>query len=110
LLNVISPLWIDSDNYAIEYNRKYFVNGAGICLYLATQTNVDCFAALVMTALGYQSERGVSDRLSPKPPGHCDRSEAISLKQRQPGRTRLLRCARNDRLGQGPLFPLTKYA
>lgn len=35
------PSWIDSDNYAMEYNRKYFLNGAGIGLYLATQTNVE---------------------------------------------------------------------
>jgi HK97 family phage portal protein len=35
------PVWIDSDNYAMEYNRKYFINGAGIGLYIATQTNVE---------------------------------------------------------------------
>jgi hypothetical protein len=22
------PSWIDSDNYAMEYNRKFFINGA----------------------------------------------------------------------------------
>lgn len=35
------PAWIDSDNYAMEYNRKYFINGAGIGLYLATQSNAE---------------------------------------------------------------------
>lgn len=35
------PTWIDSDNYAMEYNRKFFINGAAIGLYLATQTNVE---------------------------------------------------------------------
>lgn len=35
------PVWIDSDNYAMEYNRKYFINGAGIGLFLATQTNIE---------------------------------------------------------------------
>jgi HK97 family phage portal protein len=35
------PVWIDSDNYAMEYNRKYFINGAGIGLYLTTQSNVE---------------------------------------------------------------------
>lgn len=35
------PVWIDSDNYAMEYNRKYFINGAGIGMYLATQTNAE---------------------------------------------------------------------
>jgi HK97 family phage portal protein len=35
------PTWIDSDNYAMEYNRKFFLNGASVGLYLATQTNVE---------------------------------------------------------------------
>lgn len=35
------PVWIDSDNYAMEYNRKFFLNGAAIGLYLATQTNIE---------------------------------------------------------------------
>jgi HK97 family phage portal protein len=35
------PVWIDSDNYALEYNRKYFQNGAQIGLYVQTDTNVE---------------------------------------------------------------------
>lgn len=35
------PTWIDSDNYAMEYNRKFFINGAAIGLYIATDTNVE---------------------------------------------------------------------
>jgi HK97 family phage portal protein len=34
------PSWIDSDNYATEYNRKFFQNGANIGLYVQTDTNV----------------------------------------------------------------------
>jgi phage portal protein BeeE len=28
------PSWIDSDNYAMEYNRKFFINGASVWLYV----------------------------------------------------------------------------
>jgi HK97 family phage portal protein len=35
------PSWIDSDNYAMEYNRKFFINGAQVGLYLQTDTNVE---------------------------------------------------------------------
>jgi HK97 family phage portal protein len=35
------PTWIDSDNYAMEYNRKFFINGAQIGLYVQTDTNVE---------------------------------------------------------------------
>ena len=35
------PVWIDSDNYAMEYNRKYFLNGAQIGLYIQSDTNVE---------------------------------------------------------------------
>jgi phage portal protein BeeE len=35
------PVWIDSDNYAMEYNRKFFLNGANIGLYIETETNVE---------------------------------------------------------------------
>ncbi|HEX3861285.1 MAG TPA: phage portal protein [Stellaceae bacterium] len=35
------PSWIDSDNYAMEYNRKFFINGANIGLFLQTETNVE---------------------------------------------------------------------
>jgi HK97 family phage portal protein len=35
------PTWIDSDNYAMEYNRKYFINGAQVGLYIQTETNVE---------------------------------------------------------------------
>jgi len=35
------PSWIDSDNYAMEYNRKYFINGAQVGLYIQTDTNVE---------------------------------------------------------------------
>jgi SPP1 gp7 family putative phage head morphogenesis protein len=35
------PTWIDSDNYAMEYNRKFFINGANIGMYLQTDTNVE---------------------------------------------------------------------
>jgi HK97 family phage portal protein len=35
------PVWIDSDNYAMEYNRKYFLNGAQIGLYVQSDTNVE---------------------------------------------------------------------
>jgi HK97 family phage portal protein len=35
------PVWIDTDNYAMEYNRKFFLNGAAIGLYIATQTNIE---------------------------------------------------------------------
>jgi hypothetical protein len=34
------PVWIDGDNYAMEYNRKYFQNGAPI-LYVQSHTNVE---------------------------------------------------------------------
>lgn len=35
------PVWIDTDNYSWEWNRKYFLNGASIGLYIATQTNIE---------------------------------------------------------------------
>jgi HK97 family phage portal protein len=35
------PVWIDSDNYAMEYNRKYFQNGAQIGLYVQSSSNVE---------------------------------------------------------------------
>lgn len=35
------PAWIDSDNYAMEYNRKFFINGANIGMYLTTESNVE---------------------------------------------------------------------
>jgi HK97 family phage portal protein len=35
------PSWIDSDNYAMEYNRKFFQNGANIGLYIQSETNVE---------------------------------------------------------------------
>jgi len=35
------PVWIDSDNYLMEYNRKFFLNGAALGLFIATQTNVE---------------------------------------------------------------------
>src|SRR6185312_246828 len=35
------PVWIDSDNYAMEYNRKFFINGAQVGLFLETQSNVE---------------------------------------------------------------------
>jgi HK97 family phage portal protein len=35
------PVWIDSDNYAMEYNRQYFQRGAQIGLYIQTDTNVE---------------------------------------------------------------------
>jgi HK97 family phage portal protein len=35
------PTWIDNDNYAMEYNRKFFQNGASIGLYIQTETNVE---------------------------------------------------------------------
>lgn len=35
------PAWIDSDNYAMEYNRKFFINGAQVGLYVQTDTNVE---------------------------------------------------------------------
>ena len=35
------PVWIDSDNYAMEYNRKFFINGAAIGLFISSETNVD---------------------------------------------------------------------
>jgi HK97 family phage portal protein len=35
------PSWIDSDNYAMEYNRKFFINGDQVGLFIQTETNVD---------------------------------------------------------------------
>ena len=35
------PAWIDSDNYAMEYNRKFFINGAQIGMYISTDSNVE---------------------------------------------------------------------
>ena len=35
------PVWIDSDNYAMEYNRKFFQNGANIGLYVQSESNVE---------------------------------------------------------------------
>jgi HK97 family phage portal protein len=35
------PTWIDSDNYAMEYNRKFFINGAQVGLYIQSETNVE---------------------------------------------------------------------
>ena len=35
------PSWIDSDNYAMEYNRKFFINGASVGLYIQTDSNVE---------------------------------------------------------------------
>jgi hypothetical protein len=34
------PTLIDSDNYAMEYNRKFFIDGARVDLYIQTDTNV----------------------------------------------------------------------
>jgi hypothetical protein len=34
-------VWIDSDNYAMEYNRKYFLHSAQIGLFIQTETNVE---------------------------------------------------------------------
>ena len=35
------PAWIDSDNYAMEYNRKFFINGAQVGMYIQTDSNVE---------------------------------------------------------------------
>jgi HK97 family phage portal protein len=35
------PTWIDTDNYAWEHNRKYFLNGAAFGMYIATQSNIE---------------------------------------------------------------------
>jgi HK97 family phage portal protein len=35
------PTWIGNDNYAMEYNRKFFQNGASIGLYIQTDTSVE---------------------------------------------------------------------
>lgn len=35
------PVWIDSDNYAMDYNRRFFQNGANIGLYVQSETNVE---------------------------------------------------------------------
>jgi HK97 family phage portal protein len=35
------PSWIDSDNYVMEYNRKFFINGAQVGLFIRTEMNVE---------------------------------------------------------------------
>src|SRR5207248_43778 len=64
------PTWIDSDNYAMEYNRKLFVNGAQVGLFIQTETNVegniDRIASFREECFEPQSGRGRTEELSRK--------------------------------------------
>ena len=50
------PTWIDNDNYAMEYNRKFFKNGASIGLYVQTDTNVEANIDRIRKSFGNRHE------------------------------------------------------
>lgn len=50
------PVWIDADNYAMEYNRKFFVNGANIGMYIQTDTNVEANIDRIRKGFGNRYE------------------------------------------------------
>jgi HK97 family phage portal protein len=50
------PSWIDSDNYAMEYNRKFFINGAQVGLYIQTDTNVESNIDRIRTGFSNRHE------------------------------------------------------
>jgi len=50
------PTWIDSDNYAMEYNRKFFINGAAVGLYIQTDTNVEANIDRIRKGWGNRQE------------------------------------------------------
>jgi HK97 family phage portal protein len=50
------PTWIDNDNYAMEYNRKFFLNGASIGLYIQTDTNVEANLDRIRNSFGNRHE------------------------------------------------------
>ena len=50
------PTWIDNDNYAMEYNRKFFKNGASIGLYIQTDTNVEANIDRIRKSFGNRHE------------------------------------------------------
>jgi HK97 family phage portal protein len=50
------PSWIDSDNYAMEYNRKFFINGASVGLYIQTDTNVESNIERIRAGWGNRHE------------------------------------------------------
>src|ERR1700722_15288809 len=50
------PSWIDSDNYAMEYNRKFFINGASVGLYIQTDTNVEANIERIRKGWGNRQE------------------------------------------------------
>jgi HK97 family phage portal protein len=50
------PTWIDSDNYAMEYNRKFFINGAQVGLYIQTDTNVEANIDRIRKGFGNRHE------------------------------------------------------
>lgn len=54
------PTWIDNDNYAMEYNRKFFLNGANVGLYIQTDTNVEGNLDRIKTSFN-QNQAGVQN-------------------------------------------------
>jgi HK97 family phage portal protein len=50
------PSWIDSDNYAMEYNRQFFINGASVGLYIQTDTNVEANIERIRKGWGNRHE------------------------------------------------------
>jgi HK97 family phage portal protein len=54
------PTWNDNDNYAMEYNRKFFQNGASIGLYIQTDTNVEGNLERIKTSFN-QDQSGVEN-------------------------------------------------
>jgi HK97 family phage portal protein len=50
------PSWIDSDNYAMEYNRKFFINGAQVGMYIQTDTNVEANIDRIRKGFGNRHE------------------------------------------------------
>jgi HK97 family phage portal protein len=50
------PVWIDADNYAMEYNRKFFINGAQVGMYIQTDTNVEANIDRIRKGFGNRHE------------------------------------------------------
>jgi HK97 family phage portal protein len=50
------PVWIDADNYAMEYNRKFFINGAAVGMYIQTDTNVEANIERIRKGWGNRQE------------------------------------------------------
>lgn len=51
------PTWIDSDNYAMEYSRTFFINGAQIGLCIQTDTNAEGNLDRIRKGFGSRHDR-----------------------------------------------------